>query len=347
MKYPTELLTPANTLQAVDRNVIYGYHGEFFRGQGQAGQTMHYYDDGLFVGQFGEASPGHSAYEGALPGFAGNGHCPNLVKTTNGDYYLWVNDESDHGPQRWHFANARNIREQTGSGALGSAIIIDQPVMVSRLELPARAAINRRSYPGCPCAGAASYNIRYSMMNGGPYNMIAGNTTQSGLCRRRLEPTVKPIILPSRRCRRARRGFRPSKCPFIHLTLRQSVFCAGSMSEGGQFTPVIDINSGAPGSGQPSYAGAEHYTGVLNLRELDYYGYGNLENETVGTDGYIIFDWEGVGTRLTNISSRFTVTQGSGWSRFPTWNGNTEWVMCWGKPMTGGRQTRLPRLALA
>ena len=113
-----------NTLQAIDRNVIYGYHGEFFRGEGQAGQTMHFYDDGLFVGQFGEASPGHSAYEGALPGFAGNGHCPNLVKTTTGDYYLWVNDESDHGPQRWHFVNARNIREQIGIGALGGTITL-------------------------------------------------------------------------------------------------------------------------------------------------------------------------------------------------------------------------------
>ncbi|MGA2247314.1 MAG: hypothetical protein ABSH48_20170, partial [Verrucomicrobiota bacterium] len=50
-----------NTVEALDRNVIYGFHGEFFRGQGEASQHMHYYDDGLFVGQFGEASPGHSA----------------------------------------------------------------------------------------------------------------------------------------------------------------------------------------------------------------------------------------------------------------------------------------------
>ncbi len=42
-----------NTVQAVDRNVIYGYHGEFFRGSGQAGQTMHFYDEGLLVVQFG------------------------------------------------------------------------------------------------------------------------------------------------------------------------------------------------------------------------------------------------------------------------------------------------------
>jgi len=42
------------------------------------------------------------------------------------------------------------------------------------------------------------------------------------------------------------------------------------MTEGGEFTPVIEISSSAPTNGQPSYVGAEHYTGVLNLRELEY-----------------------------------------------------------------------------
>ena len=88
------------------------------------------------------------------------------------------------------------------------------------------------------------------------------------------------------------------------------------MSEGGQQTPVIDLNSNAP-AGQPTYISAEHLTGLLDLRELDYYGYGNLQNETVGTKGFVLLDWQGEGTRLTNIFSPFTWTQGSNWAEIP------------------------------
>ena len=53
---------------------------------------------------------------------------------------------------------------------------------------------------------------------------------------------------------------------------------------------------------------------MLDLRELDYYGYGNLQNETVGVQGFVLVDWQGEGTLLTNILSPFTWTPGSGWS---------------------------------
>ena len=47
-----------NVALASGRNVLFGYHGEFWtdpltRKTGQANQFMHYYDNGLFVGQFG------------------------------------------------------------------------------------------------------------------------------------------------------------------------------------------------------------------------------------------------------------------------------------------------------
>ena len=54
--------------------------------------------------------------------FAGNNWSPSFVKSTNGDYYVWDNDESQHGPQRWHIINARAIREIVGSGPAGSEI---------------------------------------------------------------------------------------------------------------------------------------------------------------------------------------------------------------------------------
>ena len=34
-----------DTLEAIDRNIIYGYHGEFFRNSGEAAQVMHFYDE--------------------------------------------------------------------------------------------------------------------------------------------------------------------------------------------------------------------------------------------------------------------------------------------------------------
>jgi hypothetical protein len=302
-----------NTLQAVDRNVMYGYHGEFFRGQGQAGQTMHFYDDGLFVGQFGEASPGHSAYEGALPGFAGNGQAPSMVKTATGDYYLWVNDESDHGPQRWHFVNARNIREQTGSGMSGGTITLTNQACGFPTDVTGTSGNQSGKLSWLPVTGADSYNVRYSLLNGGPYNLVAGNTTNPGYVAGGLT-NGQTYYFAVTAIQAGVEGMPSEQVPITPFDGSQNVLCAGSMSEGGQFTPVVDINSGAPTLGQPSYIGAEHLTGVLNLRELDYYGYGNLQNESAGTEGYVIYDWGGPGSNLTNIPSRFAITQGGGWS---------------------------------
>ncbi|MGO8701861.1 MAG: Ig-like domain repeat protein [Limisphaerales bacterium] len=305
-----------DTVEAIDRNVIYGFHGEFFRGQGQAGQGMHFYDDGLFVGQYGEASPGHSAYEGSLPGFAGNGHCPNLTKTPTGDYYLWVNDESDHGPQRWHFVNARNIREQSGTGILGGSIILSQPPPAFPTGLTAKNGDRRAELTWKPVQGASSYNIRYSLMNGGPYNTIATTSTNTdclfgGLTNGQTYYFAVTGVIGGTE------GIPSEQVPVTPFDTTQNVLCAGSMSEGGQFTPVIDVTTTNMNSDFASYVGAEHYTGVLNLRELDYYGYGNLENESVGTQGYAIFDWNGPGSSRINIPGPFTLRTNSGWWDVP------------------------------
>jgi hypothetical protein len=305
-----------NNVQAVDRNVIFGFHGEFFRNAGQAAQHMHFYDDGLFVGQFGEASPGHSIYEGALPGFAGNAGSPSLMKTLNGDYYLWVNDESTHGPQRWHFVNARNIREQTGSGTLGSPITLTNqaygfPVKVNGKNGSQSGELSWQSVPG-----ATSYAVRYSLINGGPYNTIAGNTTKlnyviSGLTNGQTYYFVVTAI------RAGVEGIPSEQVKINPFDTSQTVLCTGSTSEGGQWTPIIEVSSSAPAAAQPSYIGAEHFTAVLNPRELDNYGYGNLENETVGTRGYVLYGWGGAGSNPANTLAPFTVTLGPGWIDYP------------------------------
>jgi hypothetical protein len=305
-----------NTLQAVDRSVIYGYHGEFYRGEGQACQIMHFYDDGLFVGQFGEATPGHSAYEGAWPGIASNGHSPSLTKTADGGYYVWVNDEAEHGPQRWHFVNAVNIRELTGSGTLGSAINLTNPACDFPTVVTGKNGNQSAELSWRPVPGAAAYNVRYSLVNGGPYNVLAGTTTNLSYVAGNLTNS-QTYYFAITAIRAGIEGTTSEQVKINPFDTSQTVLCTGSMSEGGQWTPVVDVSSSALAAGQPSYIGAEHYTGVLNLRELDDYGYGNLENESVGTKGYAFYYWGGSGVNRLNVRPPFTVTPGAGWNDSP------------------------------
>lgn len=304
---------PGNTVQAVDREVMYGYHGEFFRNEGQASQHMHFRDDGLFVGQFGEASPGHSPYEGALPGFAGNADAPSLVKTTNGDYYVWVNDESSHGPMRWHFVNARNIRELSGSGSLGSTITLTNSFYNFPSGVTGKPGNQRGELSWLPVAGATSYNLRYSLINGGPFTTVAGNTTAldctvGGLTNGVIYYFAVTAMIGGQE------GAPSEQVDIRPFDTTQSVLAVGRMSEGGQFTPYLDASSAAAQAGQPSFIGAEHMTALLNLRELCYYGYGDMMDESVGTRGYVIYGWGGPGSNLVTVAASDTITLGSGWS---------------------------------
>ena len=302
-----------DTVQAIDRNVIYGYHGEFFRGSGQAGQIMHFYDDGLFVGQFGESDIGHNAYEGALPGFAGNGFSPSLIKTTNSDYYLWINDEAGHGPQRWHFVNARNIREQSGTGLLGTSITLTNPPCDFPTAVTGKNGNHSVELSWLPVAGATAYNIRYSLMNGGPYSVLAATTPRldyviggltNGLTYYFVVTAVQSVG----------EGTTSEQVAVTPFDTTQTVLCAGQMSEDGLLTPVVEVDSNAPAAGQPGWVGVEHLTGLLNPRELDDYGYGNLQNESLGTQGYVIIDDEGPATSLPNLPASFSLAYGSGWT---------------------------------
>ena len=300
-----------NTVQAVDRNVIYGYHGEFFRGAGQADQVMHFYDDGLFVGQFGESDIGHLANEGAVPASAGNAYSPTFVKASGG-YYVWLNDESGHGPQRWHLANAGNIREQTGSGSLGSSITLTSPPSVFPTAVTGLCSNQTVVLSWLPVAGATSYNVRYSLLNGGPYTTLATtapNTscTVTGLTNGQTYYFVVTAI---------QGGVEGQPSEQVHLTpfdTTQTVLCAGSMAEGGEDTPVIDVSSAGVGSAQGSYTGDEHLAGTLTLQNLNDFGFGDLQYQSVGSGGYAIFDPLGSASSLIDLTAPLTQTFGPGW----------------------------------
>ncbi len=120
-----------NLVWTYGRHVIYGFHGEFYtnltpgtpyRGwTGEANQFMHFYDDGLFVGEFGTPDVGPS--KGAEVGVAGNAYSNILVHAANDALYWYHNDESNHGGvHRWRIENWRSPAEQTGSGPLDGTI---------------------------------------------------------------------------------------------------------------------------------------------------------------------------------------------------------------------------------
>ena len=106
---------------AIGKNIVYEYKGEFWNAS-EANQLMHFYDDGLFVGQFG--TPGSAAATGSTipPGAAGN-IMMGALTATNGNTYFYVNDENQHGGEhRWRLDGLTTIAELAGSGTLNSVI---------------------------------------------------------------------------------------------------------------------------------------------------------------------------------------------------------------------------------
>jgi hypothetical protein len=117
----------ASSVWSVGRQIVFGYHGEGFTDQrngkiGEANQFMHYFDDGLFIGQFGV--PTTRAAGPAAPGVAGNSFSISVVG--NGSrLLLFHNDESQHGGvHRWTISNLESIGELVGSGAARGAITL-------------------------------------------------------------------------------------------------------------------------------------------------------------------------------------------------------------------------------
>ena len=103
-----------NAVWALGRHVLYGFHGEFYTDAqtgriGQANQFMHFYDNGLFVGQFGVPST-RDAGESA-PGLSGNAFSPTLVRAGS-RMFLYHNDESSHGGvHRWRIDGWNEVQE--------------------------------------------------------------------------------------------------------------------------------------------------------------------------------------------------------------------------------------------
>jgi hypothetical protein len=107
----------ANELWTYNRHVFFGFHGEFFTDLtynqvGEANQFMHFYDDGLFIGQFGVENIAHFNTGPSLAGIAGNSFSPTYA-FANSTLYWYNNDESQHGGlHRWRIDGISTISEQ-------------------------------------------------------------------------------------------------------------------------------------------------------------------------------------------------------------------------------------------
>lgn len=145
---------------AIGDQIVYNYHGEGWHNDGQANQFLHWYRDGLFVGQFGV--PRVRGLPPGAPGMAGNSFSIQLV-TANGQTYLWHNDENAHaGIHRWHLDGIEWMRELKGRGRPGQEVRIadatvfagdalhdrEAPTALMAQTQPGRVRLAWRSPPG-------------------------------------------------------------------------------------------------------------------------------------------------------------------------------------------------------
>lgn len=116
-----------NAVWASGRHILYGYHGEFYKdlqtgNVGQANQFMHYDENGLFLGQFGQPSTRPAPPSQA--GMSGNAISPTLVRI-DGRLHLFHNDESTHGGvHRWRIDGWDDVVDLRGTGRIGSTIVL-------------------------------------------------------------------------------------------------------------------------------------------------------------------------------------------------------------------------------
>ena len=107
---------------AEGRNVVYGYDGQ---NGNFSSQWMHYNEDGLFVGQFGQTNDGTPRFgdrSEAVAGFANNIATMFMAKAGK-NLYMYCVDEAIHGGvHRWRIDGTEDIRELMGSGPLGGSI---------------------------------------------------------------------------------------------------------------------------------------------------------------------------------------------------------------------------------
>jgi len=103
-------------------NVLQGYDGQYGP---FSSQWMHWWEDGLMIGQFGHPANVYNEDGGVFAGSAGN--IASMASVSVGkDVYLYNSDESLHpGIHRWRISGLETIHELAGTGTLGNTVVLD------------------------------------------------------------------------------------------------------------------------------------------------------------------------------------------------------------------------------
>lgn len=292
-----------------DHHLIYSYPGEFWNGS-EASQWMHFYDDGLFVGQFGTSGDYGNGFVGARPGFSGNSNYPTLVDVDDqgmasdtGDLYLYSNDETDHsGVIRWHILGANAIREQSGTGLLGAAIQLQGAPATFPTGLTAVPGNGKVSLTWNSAGAGSTYTVKEATASGGPYTSVA-STSLTHKVINGLSNGVEYFFVVSANATLVNSN-QTQAFPF------DTIGIAGQMTGGlpGAKLEALAVSSTAPPS-QPALVG---------LNPL----FGNLSKNNVGSKGYVIYNWAGGGNNTSSTPVPYTVTTNT-FSPFTAVNLNT------------------------
>ena len=119
-----------NLVWANGSNIVYGYHGTNFKDPlngkvGYANQFMHFDDNGLFLGQFGESTTRTTRPVGArLPI---DPLSPTLVQEPlGGPLFLYSGDEAGHGGvHRFRFNGLNTLVYKTGTATVGATVTLN------------------------------------------------------------------------------------------------------------------------------------------------------------------------------------------------------------------------------
>lgn len=291
---------PGNSALSLGRHVFFGYHGEFWN-ETQAGQFMHFYDNGLFIGQFGESGWGHEAFEITVPGRAGNSAYPSVVRV-NGRVHLWVNDESQNGPQRWLIQGTDTVREYSGAGILGVSepVLLTTPPATFPTGLLVEAGDRQAKLRWNPVQGATSYRIYKTDRADGILQLIAETSGGTETTIENLtngEKTwfaVAATVADEESVASAWVSTTPASPKLV-------VERAGQFEQPGREPGVYHITEANPSIGEPA---------LIGLSPL----LGNLSRFDVGSAGYRLFSWDPVEfTDAINFPEGDRIEASSGW----------------------------------
>ncbi len=300
------------------RNVIYSFHGENWN-TSEASQWMHFYDNGLFIGQFGTSGEVRNRWAEAIPGFTGNSLFPSMVNVdgnnqaaVNGETYLWTDDKSLHsGVARWHILGANSVREFYGSVALGGSTTLTIPTPEAPLGLVATPGDGQVTLTWLPIRDWSelpplqlnyTYHVKYSAFSGGPYTE-AGSTSGTTFTVSRPNGTQYYFVVSA--------GNSPVNSKQVAaFPFSGTIGKAGHMIGG--YPYPLQVSSGAPAAGRNSL------TGLPALL-------GDLTRTDIGHLGYVIYNWTDGGTINSQTPVPYTtvsnlpgpvsvnIAQGSAW----------------------------------